>query len=71
MQEVTYRRSAVSICGFGSPLCVSVCACVRYTQLDWVSEIRRWPPSLVSELRSFINDVGGVEDIARKGNKII
>jgi len=28
--------------------------CRQYKDLEWVSEIRRWPPSLVEDLRDFL-----------------
>lgn len=36
--------------------------CRAYRDLDWVSRIRRWPPSLVKELDSFLSQrrMGGV-----------
>jgi hypothetical protein len=27
----------------------------RYQNLDWVKEIRRWPPTMIAALDSFLN----------------
>ena len=30
----------------------------RYIDIDWVENIRRWPPLLVEDLKRFKNDIG-------------
>mmetsp|Transcript_59750 Transcript_59750/g.138112 ORF Transcript_59750/g.138112 Transcript_59750/m.138112 type:complete len:93 (+) Transcript_59750:1-279(+) len=43
--------------------------CRKYKDLEWVSVVRRWPPSLVEELQRFLA-TGIVDDVEKGGFKI-
>jgi hypothetical protein len=36
------------------PFCLCTVGCKKYQDFDWLSRIRRWPPSMVDHLRNFL-----------------